>query len=151
MKTNANVYVVKRSHAFKGQQLRLPGHRQQQDLKSIKLLAGDGNYTKVFLLDATHPLMVSHSLKFFADQLPGFIRVSRGTLLNPNVIRKVILVHSKLMKLELTTGEFITASRRRISTVLEQLSLPPLKATEESPLGNGINEYSVNGLLDRRA
>lgn len=124
-----NEYSVDQSHVS-NKRLRLPGYDRQQEYKSIKLLVAEHNYTRVHLVDKTHPLIVCNTLKFFADQMPEFVRANKGTLINPNIIKKAIVFNPKQMVLELTTGESVSVSRRRIATVLAQLSLPPIKPYE---------------------
>ena len=132
MNKRFNEYLVDQPHGIEAKQLRLPGYAKQQDVKSIKLLAAQNNYTMVHLFEKPYPLIVCQTLKFFADQLPDFVRANKGTLINPNVVKKAIVFNPKLMNLELMTGEYILVSRRRMATVLAQLSLPPIMSGAKS-------------------
>jgi two-component system LytT family response regulator len=85
-------------------------------------MVSDGNYTRVYRYGEARFLLVSQTLKFFADQLPGFIRATKGTLINPGLVKQAININSKTMQLELTTGQYLSVSRRRIETVLAQLA-----------------------------
>ena len=126
-------YVVNQPHHIEAKPLRLPGYQRQPTHGSIKLLAAEDNYTKVHLFEQIRPLLVCQTLKLFADQMPDFVRANKATLVNPNVIRKVIVLTPKHMVLELATGELIGVSRRRMETVLAQLSLPPLAPNKRPP------------------
>lgn len=126
MQTLPIEYFVKLTRDFNHERLRLPGYDRQHDFQSIKLLAADQNYTMVHLVAGTRPFMVCQTLKTFEHQMPGFIRVNKATLVNPNVVRKAVVLNPRLMNLELTSGESVHVSRRRIGMVLEQLSLPPI-------------------------
>lgn len=94
--------------------LRIPGYPHQQDSQLIVWLEGSGNYTLVHLRDDHQPLMVSQTLKYFERHLPGFIRVSKSALVNPNFIDRVTQVDAKTMYLQLTGGITIPVPRRRI-------------------------------------
>ena len=125
-------YLIARQPVIEAKQLRLPGYERPQPYRSIKILVAEDNYTRLHLFDQPHPLMVCQTLKRFADQMPDFVRANKATLVNPSIIRRVIILNPKQMELELASGELITVSRRRMDTVLVQLSLPPLAPRRRS-------------------
>lgn len=101
--------------------LRIPGYPHPQDTQLIAWLEGSGNYTIIYLMDALKPLMASRTLKYFERHLPGFVRVSKSSVVNPAYVRRVTKVDSKTMYLELINGMTIGVPRRRIGETLARL------------------------------
>lgn len=126
MNTLLHEYLVAHPPLIEVKPIRLPGYEQRPASDAIRLLVAEDNYTRLHVFKTSQPLLVSQTLKLFADQLPEFVRANKGTLVNPTIISKAIVYNSKQMALELATGELIGVSRRRMETVLAQLSLPPL-------------------------
>jgi DNA-binding LytR/AlgR family response regulator len=100
----------------------IPAYRHIQDLHQLIHLEGAGNYTLIYLLDRVNPLLVSRTLKYFEQQLSEFIRLSKGILINPKFVSKVIKKGHKLLFIELSTGAKFLVSRRRIDHVLQQVA-----------------------------
>ena len=119
--------------------LLVPGYKDFQNPELIVRLEGIGNYTLLHLgkltrpliinrgrpplLSNDQPLMVSKTLKYFERQLPGFIRVSKSTLINPSYISQVLKVNNRIMYVLLLDGTRIEVSRRRIDDTLEKLRI----------------------------
>jgi DNA-binding LytR/AlgR family response regulator len=100
----------------------IPAYRHIQDLDQLVHLEGAGNYTLLYLLDSVNPLLVSTTLKYFEQQLSGFIRLSKGILINPQFISKVTREGHKLLLVELSTGAKFLVARRRIDYVLQRVA-----------------------------
>lgn len=99
----------------------IPAYRHIHDLHRLSHLEGNGNYTLVYLVDSLTPLLVSKTLKYFEQQLPDFVRLSKSILINPRFVRSVVRKSSKLLCIKLNTGLKFSVSRRRISQVFHQL------------------------------
>ena len=108
--------------------LRIPGYRHLQDPQLIGWLEGSGNYTNIHLKGNLKPLMASQTLKYFELHLPGFVRVSKSSVVNPSYIQRVIKVDAKTMYLELMDGITIAVPRRRILHTLARLAPTPALA-----------------------
>ncbi|NID13796.1 LytTR family transcriptional regulator [Fibrella aestuarina] len=120
-------------------ELVIPGYRYFQNLSLIVYCEGDINYTRLHLtklerpvsvntttfLPPSHrpPLMVTKTLKYFAEQLPHFIRISRGLLVNPIYIDKIVTVKSKSMQVHLLDGTILNGSRRQIPEAINKFTL----------------------------
>ncbi|GAB4035549.1 LytR/AlgR family response regulator transcription factor [Spirosoma jeollabukense] len=100
----------------------LPGYRHVRNAQLIVRLEGDGNYTKVYLESHTESLLVSRTLKWFEEQLPTFVRLSKSTLVNPGYIEQIRKVDNKTVYLRLADGHLLLISRRRISETLARLA-----------------------------
>ncbi len=101
--------------------LRIPGYRHIQDPELIGWFEGSGNYTLVYLKGGRRPLMVSQTLKYFERHLPGFIRVSKSSVVNPTYIQTVIQQSTQTMYLKLLDETTIIVPRRRILDTLARL------------------------------
>ncbi|HEX9957233.1 MAG TPA: LytTR family DNA-binding domain-containing protein [Fibrella sp.] len=101
--------------------LLIPGYKNFQNPESIIRLEGSGNYTIIHLRRESRPLMVSQTLKYFEDQLPGFIRVSKSSLINPMFVERPIHFDTKTVHLLLKDGTSIAISRRRIVDTINRL------------------------------
>lgn len=98
-------------------QLLIPGYRHIKDRRLIIRLEGDGNYTLFHLKGYQKPLMVSQTLKYFENQLPGFIRVSKSSFVNPEYIDRIVKAQARSMYLLLTDGARVVVSRRRMAEI----------------------------------
>lgn len=81
---------------------------------SILYLEGMGNYTQFHLKNGTKYLS-SFTLKYLQDKkdtVQGFVRISRGCLLNPDHIVH-IEPYGNTFEVTLTDGTTVTASRRK--------------------------------------
>ncbi|XAZ82101.1 LytTR family DNA-binding domain-containing protein (plasmid) [Fibrella sp. ES10-3-2-2] len=119
-------------------ELVVPGYRSLQDADLILYCQGDVNYTRLYLTKLERPLLVNattllptrHSaplvatrtLKYFDEQLPGFIRISKSLLVNPRYIDKIRAVKSKSMQVHLLDGTILRGSRRRILETLDKFT-----------------------------
>ncbi len=85
-------------------------------LPQIIRLEGEGNYTNLFFTDGS-ALLVALSLKRLADRLPAgaFLRPHRKHLINRQYIEAV---HKARFVVELTNGDTLEVSRRRITDFL---------------------------------
>ena len=101
--------------------IRLPGFKKPVDSQLIHRLAGDGNYTRLFLSTQTAPVLVSQTLNYFTGILPGFLRVHKSGLINPNSVRAVLEEKSRQLQLVLVDVTIIDVSRRRVSEVKASL------------------------------
>ncbi|MBO0946966.1 LytTR family DNA-binding domain-containing protein [Fibrella forsythiae] len=117
----------------------IPGYPDIVNPEFIVRFEGTGNYTLLYLetfaaarrvnlimlslMQGGKPLMVSKTLKYFEQQLPGFIRVSKAALINPLYMEKTVTTSSKAMQVVLLDGTRIVVSRRRIDHTLEQFAL----------------------------
>jgi DNA-binding LytR/AlgR family response regulator len=100
----------------------IPGYRHSQNTHLIIRLEGNGNYTIVHLKNESKPLIACQTLKYFQDQLPEFVRVSKSSLINPVEIDKIIRHGTKKMYLQLTDSVRVTVSRGRISEIVTRLT-----------------------------
>jgi len=101
--------------------LRIRGSKDHLPLNQILWLEGDGNYTRIHLQHAT-PTLTAKTLTRWHEQLPAFIRVNKGALVNPENIRMGTYVSSKEMLVELSDGTRVPVSRRRIAQIKELLT-----------------------------
>ena len=101
--------------------LRLPGYRQPQSIPLISYLEGSGNYTIVHVQGDLKPLLVSQTLKWFEPNLPCFIRISKSVMVNPDYIKQVVQIDTKVMFLTLSNDLRLRVSRRRILDTLNRL------------------------------
>lgn len=110
--------------------IKLPGQNRPLSLKAIIRLQGYGNYTWVYLSTKSSPILVSLTLKWFEDQLPGFVRVHKSEMINPTFIRAVALDDCQQPEVCLLNEYKAKVSRRRLEQVLvkiNQLSSPLAK------------------------
>lgn len=111
----------------------IPAYRHIQDLDQLVYLEGAGNYTLLYFLDRASPLLVSITLKYFERQLSGFIRLSKGILINPHFISTVTREGHKRLLIELRTGGKFGVARRRIDQVLQRVATPEM-AQSSNPI-----------------
>ncbi|GAB4018842.1 LytTR family transcriptional regulator DNA-binding domain-containing protein [Spirosoma koreense] len=100
----------------------IPAYRHIQDLFDLIYLEGRGNYTLIYLQDSLNPLLVSKTLKYFEQQLPHFVRVSKAVLINPRFISRVHKKGAKSLSIELGPDVVFSVARRRIESVLQRLA-----------------------------
>ena len=103
-------------------------HRLDINLDQIKYVEGYGNYSILHLTDRK-PIMLSQTVKKLQAQLSVFIRIHKGYLVNPYFIVPDQRPSPKNLTMALTTGEVLTISRRRVSSLrsLSNLSHHPLE------------------------
>ncbi|RYF50030.1 MAG: LytTR family transcriptional regulator, partial [Cytophagaceae bacterium] len=84
-------------------------------------LEGDGNYTSIYSLNQTKPLFISRTLLYFQRQLPGFLRISKSTLVNPAYVVR-LAKKGKVFYVRLTDDTLVVVSRRRVAETAAALS-----------------------------
>ena len=94
--------------------------RRQVSVKTIEYFEGVGNYTFVHL-KGEKPVMLSKTLLRFAEQLPGFIRIHKKTLVNPAHILYHRTPKGKMPIVRLSGDRSLTVSRRRASELKQHL------------------------------
>ena len=87
-------------------------HQQEVPIDSIECLIASGNYTFVHRKDVDRPLLVSRTIKDMAARLPGFIRIHKSTVINPDhVVRYQIKKHRE-SQVHLSGERILFVSRR---------------------------------------
>lgn len=99
----------------------IPAYRSIQDTQGLMHLEGRGNYTLLYFRSRANPLLVSKTLKYFEQELPSFLRLSKTAIVNPLYVRKVHKKGAKSMSVELLTDLILSVSRRRIKSVIARL------------------------------
>ncbi|GAB3050183.1 LytR/AlgR family response regulator transcription factor [Spirosoma pulveris] len=127
--------------------LTIPGYGTPQPLSQISWLEGQGNYTRLHLSGQKRPLLVCQTLKAFEAPLPGFLRVSKGALINPIFVGAVSQISSKQMSLILLDGQLIRVSRRRIEEIATKLGLSTEKLTPDRMQAGLTQGYPYPGSL----
>lgn len=95
--------------------------REKLDIHTIIWLKGDWNYTWIY--QQGQPVRVSaYTLKWYERNLSGFIRVSKGAMVNPMHVRGLQPISSRLRRLRvlLSNGEELEVTRRRQAMVRRQ-------------------------------
>lgn len=108
-------------HQTRIEPVRIPDYRHLQDAQSLTRLTGNGNYTWIELMGQQKPILVSQTLKYFEQQLPDFVRVSKSILLNPGWVVGLQQPNAKTLHLELADGSRIDVPRRRIQATIYKL------------------------------
>lgn len=92
-------------------------------LTSIVRLEGSGNYTIIHLATGK-PLYMAYTLAWYQMQLPGFIRIHKSHLVNPDYVTRVNdearAEHSLIL-----SGQRLPISRRRWAEVALALRAKP--------------------------
>lgn len=88
---------------------------------TIEYLEAMGNYTMVHMTDQK-PMLVALTLKRFAERLPGFIRIHKGTLVNPCHIISYRAQYTGMPYVQLSQDRQLTISRRQIRRLRTQLT-----------------------------
>lgn len=90
-------------------------------LHSIVWLEGDWNYTWIYPYNQPAQLS-SYNLKWYEDQLTGFLRVSKRAMVNPVYICAIERISSRprRLRLILVSGEHIEVTRRRQAFVRQK-------------------------------
>ncbi|OJW76128.1 MAG: hypothetical protein BGO59_03100 [Spirosoma sp. 48-14] len=84
---------------------------------------GFGNYTWVHLAEASKPILITQTLKWFENQLPDFIRVHKSEMINPLFVQTLRNPNHVTLEVCLTNGYTARISRRRIQMVTQKLGL----------------------------
>ncbi|GAB3506909.1 hypothetical protein GCM10027341_40730 [Spirosoma knui] len=80
-------------------------------ISSIEYLEAMGNYTTVYLTDQK-PMLVAITLKRLAERLPTFVRIHKGTLVNPTHI-VAFRIRYEVPCVELSQARQLPISRRQ--------------------------------------
>ncbi|MVM28410.1 LytTR family transcriptional regulator [Spirosoma sp. HMF4905] len=87
--------------------------------EQILYIVGDGNYSIVYL--TTHKrVLLSHTLKWYQDYYPGFIRISKQSLINPAYVVGWLKTSRSVASLTMQDSQQLAISRRRIHVVLKR-------------------------------
>ncbi|WP_460912084.1 LytTR family transcriptional regulator DNA-binding domain-containing protein [Spirosoma areae] len=89
-------------------------------MSQIEYLAGIGNYSLIHIA-GERPILVSRTLRIMAEELPGFIRIHKRTLVNP---RHIVDYQRKAGTIRLPNDRSLLISRRRESFVYALLCKP---------------------------
>ena len=95
-------------------------YNNQLPLAQLVWLEGDGNYTRIHIQKAW-PVMTPKTLTRWQEQLPTFIRVSKGALINPLHIADIMDLSSKELWIILTDGTKLSVPRRRVALLRHYL------------------------------
>ncbi|GAB2537210.1 LytR/AlgR family response regulator transcription factor [Spirosoma aerophilum] len=94
---------------------------------SIEYLEAMGNYTTVHLV-GSKPMVVAITLKRLSERLPSFLRIHKGTLVNPAHIVAYKTRFTISPFVQLTKDRQLTISRRQTKRLRPQLASFPLYA-----------------------
>ncbi|UHG94414.1 LytTR family DNA-binding domain-containing protein [Spirosoma oryzicola] len=103
--------------------IKIPGIASPVQSETISHFEGFGNYSRLFFLGKSAPVVVSQTLKLFELQLPNFLRVSKSHLVNPQHIISLDSLKGRSNQLTLSNEVFVPVSRRRIDGIRTQLSV----------------------------
>ena len=102
---------------------KVPGLKQSVQTGSIVLVEGDGNYARLHFEDGQVYTAV-RTLKWFEDQLTGFVRLHKHLLINPTYIAHFNQQTTKEAHVLLKNGTTYPIARRRIKAVKVVLDIP---------------------------
>ncbi|GAB4002003.1 hypothetical protein GCM10028807_59580 [Spirosoma daeguense] len=88
---------------------------------AIEYLEAMGNYTTLYVV-GQKPLLVAITLKRLEERLPTFLRIHKGTLVNPAHIVAYRFRHVSSPFVELSQDRQLTISRRRTRRLRPQLT-----------------------------
>ncbi|MVM36231.1 LytTR family transcriptional regulator [Spirosoma sp. HMF4905] len=94
--------------------------------EKVLYLVGDVNYCTVYLLNGKS-ILTSRTLKWYSERWPQFIRVHKGSLVNPQHIHSCVVASSIEAQLIMRNGARLSIGRRRISDVIDQLGIGQAK------------------------
>lgn len=100
--------------------LKIPGLRNPLSLEPILWIEGDGNYSWIHF-SARPKLLATQTLKWFADQLPLFIRVHKSSLVNLSHVKAFHRINSCEAKIILSNGTALLVARRRVQSIVDFL------------------------------
>ncbi|MVM35494.1 LytTR family transcriptional regulator [Spirosoma sp. HMF4905] len=90
--------------------------------EKVLYLVGDVNYCTVYLLTGKS-ILTSRTLKWYSERWPQFIRVHKGSLVNPQHIHSCVVASSIEAHLIMRNGARHSIGRRRISAVVRRLGI----------------------------
>lgn len=91
---------------------------------SIEYLEAMGNYTTVHLT-GNKPMLVAITLKRFSERLPDFLRIHKGTLVNPDHIVAYKTRFTVTPYVQLSKDRQLAISRRQTKRLRPQLASFP--------------------------
>lgn len=99
----------------------VPGYKNKLRPEHIIWIQGEGNYSRVHLTTGKQ-LMIAQTLRMFEPLIPDFIRTHKSSMVNPNHIKSIRVLHDqKTGLLELTGDVELIVARRRFEKVREKL------------------------------
>ncbi|NEU70182.1 LytTR family transcriptional regulator [Spirosoma agri] len=104
--------------------VKIPGIATPIPVESISHFEGFGNYSRLFFVGKTRPIVASQTLKLFELQLPGFLRVSKSYLVNPLHITALDRQDGRTLELTLDNQASVLVARRRVEHIRTQLITP---------------------------
>lgn len=107
--------------------LKVPAIRKPLPVESILWIEGYNNYVTIHFLNGQR-YTATRTLKWFEDQLPNFVRLRKGALVNFSHIIDVKRTRFREVEIYLRTGIKLPVARRRIKVVTEQLNAAPTSA-----------------------
>ncbi|MFD2573563.1 LytR/AlgR family response regulator transcription factor [Spirosoma soli] len=99
--------------------------RRSVPIDTIEYLEAVGNYTNVHLI-GQKPMLVAITLKQFSQRLPTFLRIHKGTLVNPAHIVGYRTRYVESPFVQLSHDRQLTISRRQTKRLRPQLASFPL-------------------------
>ncbi|GAB3264727.1 hypothetical protein GCM10027347_31980 [Larkinella harenae] len=100
--------------------LQIRGYKVPLVLSDLIWLEGNSNYSLLHRHNAPN-LMTARTLVRWQKLLPGFIRISRGALVNPIHITRMQRLSTYQVEITLTNGTVLQVARRRIAEVFRAL------------------------------
>lgn len=98
--------------------------KQSVPVASIEYLEAMGNYTTVHLI-GSKSIIVAITLKRFSERLPGFLRIHKGTLVNPDHIIAHKTRFTVTPYVQLSKDRQLAISRRQTKRLKPQLASFP--------------------------
>ncbi|MBD2753326.1 LytR/AlgR family response regulator transcription factor [Spirosoma validum] len=90
--------------------------------EQVLYLTGDVNYCYVYLVNGNQ-ILSSRTLKWYSDRWPHFIRIHKGSLINPRYVHRFALISPIAAHLIMRNGASLPVGRRRIKEVMDQLGI----------------------------
>jgi len=88
-------------------------------VSSLVRLEAQGNYTRLYYANGKTELS-ARTLGVFEGRLPGFVRISRHDLVNPDYVTRIDQLTSQVA--QVTVGrQRLRVPRRRIKTIISRL------------------------------
>jgi DNA-binding LytR/AlgR family response regulator len=100
--------------------LKIPGSQKPLPVESILWIEGDSNYAWIHFSNRPK-LLATQTLKWFAEQLPSFIRVHKSSLVNVAHLILFEQINSREARVILTNRVALLVSRRRVRSIADLL------------------------------
>ncbi|MFD2938392.1 LytR/AlgR family response regulator transcription factor [Spirosoma flavum] len=101
---------------------KVPGLQKPCSIDLIIWIEGDGNYVWIHFVDRPK-FLSSQTLKWFAHQLPAFLRVHKSSLINLDHLVLFNRTNGRQAKVILSNGVTLLVSRRRVLPIADQLGI----------------------------